>query len=267
MSMKRRLTKHMHAARPAFHQRADVVVVTDDPSEMNLPRGRYLMLDQGRGVAETVEVDNTGRQRVVGSEPLPIASSEGGAPAVIGAAGAFEVREVAVGSLYQAGARNFLEGAHVSITPGGVELAIFMDEPTVGEVQAIQGKSPAMYLVERPNTMLFLAQFGDLWLDAPYSIHRIPAAFRGSPPAPLQGYGWLLTVVVVDAGTGIVRAMRRLALSNRFSNAALRVLAEQANRPADLEHHVREVVALRATPLPELAATACSRFVLGETAN
>jgi len=267
MSMKRRIKKQMHAANAAFANNADVVLVTDDPREMKLPRGRYLMFDQVRGVAETVEVDSAGTQRVVDSKPLPIGPGDGREPEVIGAAGPFEAREVVVGSLYQAGATKYPEGAHASITPGGVELALFIDEPTAQEVRTIQGKDFEAYLVEQPNTMLFLAKFGDLWFEAPYNVHRVPSQFRAWPPAPSQGYGWPLAIVVVDARTGVVRAMRNLALSNRFSSATLRALAEQANRAADLDAHVREVIALRAKRFPELAATATTRFVLGETAN
>lgn len=74
-------------------------------------------------------------------------------------------------------------------------------------------------------------------------------------------------IVLVDASTGIVRSVRQLAMSRRFSCALLRAFERQKAVPADDEAHAREVARFIRKSPSALAAEAIDRFEQGDTAN
>jgi hypothetical protein len=56
-----------------------------------------------------------------------------------------------------------------------------------------------------------------LWSDAPYTWHMVPAEQRSGPPELAPGQGGLLTIILVNAETGLVGALRAVSLAPRFS--------------------------------------------------
>lgn len=107
---------------------------------------------------------------------------------------------------------------------GAHELVLRLARPTVAEIAAV-ARGPASFGVLDPGDgdLLFaLYRFGDAirWSDAPFSPHLLPAAERPLPPAPEPGADRaLLTVVLVDAADGVVRALRSLTLPPRVTAA------------------------------------------------
>ena len=77
----------------------------------------------------------------------------------------------------------------------------------------------------------------------------------------------MATLILVDARTGIVRSLRPLAMSRRFSCAILNAFERQKALPADDAAHVRETAWFRRKSTSALAADAIDRFEQGDTAS
>jgi hypothetical protein len=103
------------------------------------------------------------------------------------------------------------------------------------------------------------------WHDAPYSWHLVPEEARTLPPPPEavpEGMGAAVTIFLIDAATGIIRAMRLMSFSHEFTLQLFRAIREQASRPFDKQRYMLQVLLLRERfPLPqsmmEEAAVVC----------
>lgn len=106
---------------------------------------------------------------------------------------------------------------------GAIFIAKF-SSPTSAERNAFKNGVAQFKLVAVDGVMFFLARFGSAnWMDAPYC--RAYSDFvLCRPPA---GLGLPLTVVLVDATTGIVKSLRTIGLSTEFSSAILDMAAQQ----------------------------------------
>ena len=263
----------------------DVLIVDEDPRTYLTEPGVYNNYDEVRGVTETIEVMADGQQRVLKSGPFPgmgpvpsCAPADPSSPppppppAAASASLAanvcapFELIELALGKPYPYGVPpGGAEGNQVTITPSGVLITRFLHQPTAYEIRSQDGGF-AMRLLHGQHTMMFLFRFGDgPWQDSPFSPHRLPVEFQVAPPAPGQGYGWLATIVMVDARTGLVRHVRKLALSQRFSVAILTAFNKLKSSSSDVAAHEREVVWMQRKSTSSLAGDAIDRFEQGDT--
>ena len=76
--------------------------------------------------------------------------------------------------------------------------------------------------------IFFLFKFGTgKWNDAPYSWHTVPAGIRVYPEEA-QETG-KLTVILVEATDGLVKAMREIPLAPEFADALNGAITLQAN--------------------------------------
>lgn len=244
---------------------ADVVITdNDDPMAQITEPGTYALADMVRGVHETIEVAADGSRRVLKAEPLGIPD-----PAEVEEALASPPFEMlVVGKPFCAGGPCWPEGLHLRIGPCGLDVVLFFGEPTDGEIKAVTEGRIAIRLLTAPHSMLFLIRCGDgPWMDAPFSVHRLPEEEHVCPPDPGEGYSWMATLILVDAETGIVRSLRPLAMSRRFSCAILNAFEKQKALPVDDAAHVRETARFRRKSTSALAAEAIDRFEQGDTAN
>lgn len=60
------------------------------------------------------------------------------------------------------------------------------------------------------------------------------AASRAEPVEILKGQGALMQIVLIDASTGIVKAIRALGLETEFSRALNAAIAAQVKHPLSL---------------------------------
>jgi hypothetical protein len=134
------------------------------------------------------------------------------------------MHRLAVGEPYHPTTRQWPETPHLRLTTDGCELALFFRSPTPREVAAVQRGKAKFAWIDSEHTAVLAFRFDDgvPWSDTPYTPHRehtdTPA---GLPP----GDGHLLVVVVlVDAATGIVRAIRAVTWPPRFAGAVRRSL-------------------------------------------
>jgi len=118
----------------------------------------------------------------------------------------------------------------------GHELALFFASPSGREADVVSRGDVELGVLVRGSVIFFLYRFGAAgeidWTDAPFSIHRVPKEERVDPAAIVDDQR-KLHVVLVDASTGLVRALRRISLSPAFSSALHTALVAQARAPYD----------------------------------
>jgi hypothetical protein len=142
--------------------------------------------------------------------------------------------------------------------PSGCELALFYPEPTAAEVRAVRSDPAQWTLIAGDHVAMFCVRFGVLpWADFPYEAWREAEEHRGVPAGP--GEGLLLPVVLVDASTGIVKAIRVTNWPAPFADAVRAAVARQLARPADDAAAAAELGALYEHTTEELVALAVAR--------
>lgn len=119
------------------------------------------------------------------------------------------------------------EGTLLDISDDGAVMFVFFNSPTAQEIEQFQGqKRFEIRLARIKNIMMFLAKIGNLeWMDFPYSPHL---SKNLTELKQLEaGVGLALTVMLVDALTGEVKAIRLLGLSERFTKVVFRAINEE----------------------------------------
>lgn len=120
-----------------------------------------------------------------------------------------------VGELFIAGVTHYQEGIKFNFDDSGAFLMYLFSSPTDKEISCIRKGDYSFKVCEFPNVMFFLSKFGSMnWEDAPYSPH-LSKSFTFQTLTEGMGYG--LTVVLVDAATGVLKGMRTIGLPTKFS--------------------------------------------------
>jgi hypothetical protein len=98
-----------------------------------------------------------------------------------------------------------------------------------------QGKACFGLHVEPPLLVLLWSFVPALpWSDAPFSWHLLPPSERDLPSADLSNQTrTLLRIVLVDASTGHVRAIRAITLGPTFTRALHTAIRDQATQAWD----------------------------------
>jgi len=79
--------------------------------------------------------------------------------------------------------------------------------------------------------LLFRFEPGIPWSDAPYSYWMVPSGERAVPPV-LQGEQRpILQTILIDAGSGIIHAIRTVSLSTRLGSVLHEQVRDQAAKP------------------------------------
>jgi hypothetical protein len=129
-------------------------------------------------------------------------------------------------------------------------LRIFLARATPTEVEAINsGPVEFGLLADRPGLFLIVRFGQSLSFDCFYSWHRVVAA-TGEKTLPLPSEETspalraLLSIVLVEATTGIVLALRAVTFSPEFTRSLHRAIADQAAAPYDPAEHNRWVASM-----------------------
>lgn len=170
-----------------------------------------------------------------------------------------------VGQPYIQGRTSLPEAVQFNFRAGAHELLMWLPAPTEREVRDIaRGDAELALFVEQP-LIIFLYRFGRAipWSDAPYSWHRVPEQERVLPdPVGVAEPHALLQVVLADAATGIVRALRAIALLPAFTTALHLAIRDQAAAHWDPAAYDRALDQLYARISPEaLAARSHTRML------
>src|SRR5437870_4284573 len=111
------------------------------------------------------------------------------------------------------------ECAEYAFHGGEHELVLWLEGATRRELDDVARSECEFALVVENDVLFFLQRFGQSmpWSDAPFSWWLVPEGQRVLPPLPeVEELSAVLHVVVVDAATGIVRALRDVPLVPSF---------------------------------------------------
>jgi hypothetical protein len=144
-----------------------------------------------------------------------------------------DMQALEVGGLIDPNTKKFAESVKFDFDSSGGILYMFWGSPTNKEIRNCQKGTASFSLVEVDGVLFFLSRFGDLkWQEAPYHV-RLSQPFEVEKPTFTDGTGYALTVILVDADTGIIKALRMIGLptglSLKFIDAVERQLKESFN--------------------------------------
>lgn len=175
------------------------------------------------------------------------------------------LHEYRVGALYHPDRTRYDEISQYNYWAGGHELLIFVASPTRSEMQAMQKGPWEFGLMVRPEVLFLLYKPGSMpWSDAPYSWWRVKERLpeEALPPfeLPTPASRALLTLIVIDADTGIIRLLKAITFSPGFSRALHAAIRGQIGRgeraPGEYERAVDRYY--RIYPLSEQMLPAAS---------
>ena len=151
-----------------------------------------------------------------------------------------------IGQLYSPARTDWPEVVDYNYREGTHEIRIFLPNPSPGEIAGIQsGKCEfALYLSGSVIFLLYTIAGAVRWSDAPFSWWLVPDHERQMPnPEPTDVERALVQIVLVDASTGVIKAMRAITWSPEFTAAIHKAIREQASRPFDRAEHDRIIAA------------------------
>lgn len=142
-----------------------------------------------------------------------------------------------VGQPYCPGRINWQETCEFSWRGGQLELLLVWEQPTPAEIEGV-ARAPMWvgFKIEGP-LIFFLVRFEGVssWADAPYSFHLVPIEERSSPPERLSPETRaVVTVLLIEAQSGIVQAIRVVTLSPAFTRRLFDAIRQQAQQPFDV---------------------------------
>lgn len=151
--------------------------------------------------------------------------------------------EYRVGTLYHPKRTQWEEGTQFNWRSNSLLVELFFKHPKPVEIQAVKQGEATFGLVVKDDVILLAFKLGVLsWSDASYTWHRIPTDQNALPSLELRPHGrQLLTVFLIDAGTGILLAIRQVTLSHEFTVALFQAIVEQAQRPFDQVRYDRQL--------------------------
>jgi len=144
-----------------------------------------------------------------------------------------QVTAYSVGKPYIAGRTNWGEHVEYNFRGGGHELRLFYPNITSAELDAIRD-GPARFAFATVGDVIFFCwKFGDLpWADSTFSAWLVSEDERLPPAAPSDpAERALLTVICVEADSGLVAALRVLTFSPDFTRRLQRAIRDQLGRP------------------------------------
>lgn len=156
------------------------------------------------------------------------------------------MHKLEVGRLYHPGRRSWPEGTHYNYRSGGHEWLISFPRPSMEEIFAVR-KARAEFALGLERDILFLFfRFGDrLWSDASYTYWLMPENQRSLPEAEAtENTRARLNVILIDATSGLIKALRAVTFSPEFTGAlheAIRIQAENPVTPAEYEAALSDV--------------------------
>lgn len=151
-----------------------------------------------------------------------------------------------IGALYNPARTAWPESPQYNFRGGQHELTLSYRNPTEEEIASVQsGQARFAFAIEQ-GVIFFLYRFEPAvqWGDAPFSIHLVPKAERVIPEAlPSAESRALLQIFLVDAATGILRAMRTVSLSHDFTRKLHKAITEQSTQPFSSTAHDAAIAA------------------------
>jgi hypothetical protein len=149
------------------------------------------------------------------------------------------MRKHEVGELFEEGKTRYNEGVIFEFTQSGPILLMFFNHPTENEIASIKSGKLELAFLEKDEVIFILSKFqGMSWIDAPYTVH-LSKPFTFDNMTPDQGFG--LTIYLIDASSGILKAIRYVGLSNDFSGKLKATILRQKEMSFDAIAYNRRI--------------------------
>jgi len=139
-----------------------------------------------------------------------------------------------VGKPYNPGVKVYPEGGEYGFRCGIHELLLRFGMPTAQEIGDVSRGESEFALASVEGVLFFLYRFGQAlkWSDAPYTWHLVPEDNRVPPQPPAtENTRALLHVVLIDANSGIVQALRLVTLTPELTRALYEAIKLQTETP------------------------------------
>ena len=142
---------------------------------------------------------------------------------------------------------SFEEGMVFDIAANGANFRIAYHNIQKQEVSVIEDCNPVFSIIAINGVIFFLAKFGEIpWMDAPYDVHLSDTGMTIPDTSYTDGTGLALTVILVDAKTRIVQALRVFRLETWLSQRLKHLADEQRNKPFNYDKYRAKVKAIYA---------------------
>jgi len=130
------------------------------------------------------------------------------------------------------------EGGQFDLTSNGAELVCGFNDISPADDWNFRTSPYQIGFVELTGVVMVLAKIGGFAIDAPYSPH-IGEDYE--PEYIEEGKGLILSALLIDSSTKIVKSMRVLTLSNKFSKRLNQVYEKYRAEPFDYEIYKKQV--------------------------
>ena len=145
-----------------------------------------------------------------------------------------------VGELYPSpsGKRHWPEGVDYNYRGGEHELRLFYRSPSAAEIADTKTGEARFAIAVEGDIVFFCYRFGGQpWGDCGFSIHLVPENERVLPPEQIgPEERALLNVILIDAENGVIRALRAVSLSPKFTAKLHAAIRAQAARPLPADY-------------------------------
>lgn len=142
-----------------------------------------------------------------------------------------------VGTLLIPGRTTWPETPEYGYRDGAHVLRLFYNEPTAEEIAAIKTGTAEFRAMAIGPILFFVYRFGTHpWGDAPFSWHMLSQqrpADATLPPQLQPGATVVLHIILVDASTGIIRALRIVSLDPTVAQYLHTAIRTQCSQPFD----------------------------------
>lgn len=144
-----------------------------------------------------------------------------------------------VGKPYNPNVTRWEELPEYNFRSGQHELLLFFRAPTGAEIESVKTGAARFAFTVEHDVIFLLYEFkpGVNWGDAAFQIHLVKPDERKLPEPEATETRALLSVMLIDADTGILRAMRAITFSPEFTRALHEAIRQQAAAPFDPDTH------------------------------
>jgi hypothetical protein len=148
-------------------------------------------------------------------------------------------RILEVGKPLTKGITSYQDGQIVAdIDDSGLFIRVAYANPTDKEIKNFKEGAAVFGIVAIDQVIFILCKFGELsWMDAPYNIHLSLPDVDVPMASFKEDTGLAMTVVLVDANTGIVKALRLIGLATGLSQKLKALINVQRGLPFDKDKY------------------------------
>lgn len=125
------------------------------------------------------------------------------------------MRKLEVGKLFEEGKTKYPEGCKFDFNNSGGSLFIFFNNPTEEEIKEITKGKSKIGITTKNNIIFMMFKLGSLEvMDCPYNKYL-------SQDFDLEaldvGAGYSITIYLIDASNGILKGIRLISMTTKFS--------------------------------------------------